>query len=84
MSWLSFLGSRLGRYVAGAFMIAAGIGFALLKAFSAGAEQERAKQAHESLKNLRKRVKTDDEIDKMPDSSVRDELDGWVRDDERE
>ena len=83
MAFLSFLGSRLGRYVVAFFMGAAGIGFALLKAFSAGEAKERAKQDHESLKNLRKRVKTDDEVSQMPDAVVRDELSGWVRDDER-
>ncbi len=80
LAWLT--GSKIGRFFAGSFLFVASIGIALLKAFSAGQEKERAKQDRQSLKNIRERIKTDEEIRKMPSSDVRDNLrSDWLRDD---
>jgi len=76
------VGSKVGRFFASAFLIAAGLGALLLKVFLAGKASERAKQTEQSLKNLRKRVRTDEEIRNMPTSAVRDELRSeWLRHD---
>jgi hypothetical protein len=53
----------------------------LAAVFRAGKTSERLKQTSASLKSLRSREKTDDQIAKMPDSRVRERLSKWVPDD---
>lgn len=78
-----FATSRLGRGLAAAGAIAFAIGIALLRAFSAGKDAERARQDRASLENLRMRQETDDEVRNLPASDVRRRLDEWVPDDEQ-
>ena len=54
----------------------------LAAVFRAGKTSERLKQTSASLKSLRSREKTDDEIAKMSDRRVRERLAEWVPDDD--
>ena len=55
----------------------------LAAVFRAGKTSERLKQTSASLKSLRSREKTDDEIAKMSDRRVRERLSEWVPDDDQ-
>lgn len=80
LAWL--LGSALGRKVALGGMIAVAIAFGVWRIFAAGEAKERAKQAEASLKNLRTRIKTDDEISSLSADARRRKLSEWVSDSE--
>ena len=56
-----FLGTKLGRIIAGILVVVVGVGFMILKVFSLGQAKERAKQNERSLKAVKTRMKTDDE-----------------------
>jgi hypothetical protein len=73
----AFLQPRLIAWAAVAVAALAG----LAAVFRAGKTSERLKQTSASLKSLRSREKTDDQIAKMSDGSVRERLDRWVPDD---
>lgn len=79
IAWL--VRSKFGRVVASIALIAASIGLIALSAKSAGIKHERKRQLAQSLKNLRKRIKTDEQIAQQPDHIVRARLRGWLRDD---
>lgn len=78
--WAWFLGTRVGRYAAGVLAIAAIVGVALLKAFSAGRAQQKASQTAGKLKAISVRRISDDEVDRMDAGARRAELDRWMRD----
>ena len=73
----AFIQPRL--FVAGGSALAVLAGIAAV--FGAGKTSERLKQTSASLKSLRSREKTDDQIAKMSDRRVRERLDRWVPDD---
>ena len=72
-----FLQPRLIAWAGVALAVLAG----LAAVFRAGKTSERLKQTSASLKSLRSREKTDDEIAKMSDRRVRERLAEWVPDD---
>jgi len=76
VAWL--LGSQIGRKVAIYGAIALGIMAAIWRVFAAGQAKERAKQTESSLKNLRTRIKTDDEISSLPSAERRKRISEWV------
>jgi hypothetical protein len=78
--WTWLVTSRAGRAVAAGCAIALAIGLALLKAFSAGKQVERAKQDRASLENMRKRQETDEEVRSLPADERRRRLSDWVSD----
>lgn len=80
LAWL--LGSSLGRKVALGALIALGVGIVVVRIYAAGAARERARQAEAALRNLRERIKVDDEIEKLSPAARRERLSRWVRDDE--
>jgi hypothetical protein len=51
------------------------------KIYADGQAAERAKQVAEKLDSVRAREKIHDDVQKMPDAAVRDELSRWVRND---
>lgn len=78
-----FFATKVGRYIAAGFAIAAAVGLAVLKVFMAGKAAEKAKQDRASLENLRKRAKTDEEVGGLSGSDVDRRLGRWVSGDER-
>lgn len=76
--WLAT--TRTGRFVAAAGALAVAIGVALLKAFGAGKQIERAKQDRQSLENLRHRAKVEDAIDTLSQPTRKERLDRWAKD----
>jgi len=77
LGWLS--GSKLGRYTAIALIVGAAIAYALYSARRSGVEAERTKQALKSLKNLRTRIQTDDDIQSLDPVARRKRLREWAR-----
>lgn len=77
LGWLT--GSALGRKVAFYGLIAVAVGFFLWRVFAAGKAAERAKQLEASLRNLRTRVKVNDEITSLSAPERRERLREWVR-----
>lgn len=75
--WLA--NTRTGRIVAAAAGLAAAIAVALLKAFSAGKDVERAKQDRASLDNLRNRHEVENEIDALAPDDLDRRGRRWVR-----
>lgn len=78
LAWLK--ASRIGAFLIAAAAIAVAVAVAFLKAFNAGKAAERAKQTQDSLKNLRNRTKTDEEVRNLDDAARRRRLNRWVRD----
>ena len=74
----AFIQPRLIAWGAIALAVLAGVA----TVFRAGKTSERLKQTSASLKSLRSREKTDDEIAKMSDRRVRERLAEWVPDDD--
>lgn len=68
-----------GRTVLAAIAILAGALVLLSRAFVAGAAKEAAKQKEQSLKNLRERLKTDDEVRGLPADERKRRLQEWSR-----
>lgn len=68
MTWLLSLitGSRLGRWAAAGLLIAATIAVVAFRLIAIGAQRERARQTQASLDNLRNRVRTDDDLARLP------------------
>lgn len=71
--------TKLGRTILAALAIIAGVLIVLSRVFLAGAAQEAAKQKEQSLKNLRERAKTDDEIRSLPADERKRRLQQWSR-----
>lgn len=79
LSWL--VGSRAGRTTAIIALALLAAGAALLQAFARGKAAEKAKSQAAALRTLQSRIKTDDEISRLPPDAVRERLRGWMRDD---
>lgn len=78
---LPFLvGSPLGRKIALALIIAVGVLLVVWRIYAAGRAAERARQTEASLRNLRTRIKVDDEIANLPAAERRKRLAEWVSD----
>ena len=75
---LAFAFSPLGRWVVGALAILAVVGGVYLKGRLAGVASEKAKQAQETLNNLRDRNKTDETVNKLPAPDLDRELGRWM------
>ena len=78
LGWL--LGSELGRKIAIGGVIALAVAVFIWRIYAAGEARERARQAEAALQNLRKRIKTDDEITRMSPADRRKRLSEWVSD----
>lgn len=78
-----FATSRVGQALAAGLAIAAAIGVAVLKVFSAGKAAERSRQDHQSLENLQQRAKENDEVRTLSGDDLRQRLNRWVSNDER-
>lgn len=74
----SLLGSPLGRKLVVWGLVAIAVGFVILRIFKAGKDAERAKQDKQSLKNLRERIRLDDEIVSLPKEQRLQRLQKWV------
>ncbi len=75
-----FLGTRLGRYVSVGLAIAAAAALAALKLISTGRQQERARQATDTIEAMKARRTSDEKVDGLGPDAVRGELDRWMRD----
>jgi predicted RecB family endonuclease len=78
---VGLLASELGRKLALWGLIALSVLAIIARIYSAGKAAERARQAENSLKNLRERIKVDDEITKLSPSLRRERLRKWMSDD---
>ena len=78
--WAWFIGTKAGRIVLEIGAVIALLSGIALKFYFAGKRVEKAKQTQENLENLRKRSKSDEEVNSMPADARRNELSGWVRD----
>ncbi|MDR6664046.1 hypothetical protein [Rhizobium sp. 1399] len=77
-AWMT---SSCGKVVAKWGAIAAAVGLAYWRIRESGRAAERADRAYETTKAAANREKIHDQVSKLPDADVRDELSGWVRDD---
>ena len=77
LTWL--MGSKIGKWLAGAGIGALTLFFMLLSAFRKGVNKERERQKAKNLNVLRTRIKSDAEIDKKSPSDRRALLNKWVR-----
>lgn len=75
----ALLASRFGRWLAGALLVIAGIGIALARGFAAGRNAQKLKQSEASLKALRERMRTDEDIAKLDHDARVERLREWVR-----
>lgn len=78
--WAWLLGTRVGRYVAGALAIAVIVGAAFLQVLAMGRAQQRATDTAGRLKAISSKRGSDDEVDRMDAGARRRELDDWMRD----
>lgn len=78
VSWL--MGSKIGQYLAGAFVIGLLVVTVLFRVYSAGKARERARQTEAALKALRERMKVDDEVEKLAPDKRLERLNRWVSD----
>ncbi len=80
--WAWLLGTRVGRYAAGALAIVVIAGVALLKAFSAGRARQQASQTADRLKAISNKRASDEDVNRMDAGARQHELDRWMRDDD--
>jgi hypothetical protein len=80
---LGFAFSPLGRWVVGGLALLVVAGGLYLKIYSDGAASERARQARESLNNLRNRTETNATVEKLPTPDLDNELNRWMLPDDR-
>ena len=78
---LAFAFSPLGRWIVGGLALLVVAGGLYFKIYSDGAASERAKQARETLENLRDRNRTDETVNKLPAPDLDRELGRWVPND---
>lgn len=77
LTWLtSSIGKMVAKWTAFA-AIAVGVYW---KIYADGQAAERAKQVAQRMDAVRERERIQDEVSKLPDAGVRDELRQWVRD----
>ena len=75
---IGFAFSPLGRWVVMGFAVLALVGGVYLKGWVARGAHEKAKQAEETLKNLRDRNQTDETVNKLPPGDLDSELGRWM------
>ncbi len=71
--------TKAGRTVLIVLLVIAAVLIILAKVFAAGRAKEIAKQKEQSLKNLRERLKTDDEVRGLPADERKRRLQEWSR-----
>lgn len=81
--WAWFITTRPGRYVVAGLAIAAALGLAALKLISTGRQQERARQATDTIEAMKARRTSDEKVDGLGPDAMRSELGKWVRDGKR-
>lgn len=74
------MGSALGRKIALAFLVLVGVLLVVWRIYAAGGSAERARQAEASLRNIRTRIKVDDEVSSLPVAERRRRLQEWAAD----
>ena len=75
-AWL--IGSRIGQTIFSGFLGAMVIGLIVWSIFRKGAESERLRQAAKNLEHMKARMKTDDEISRLPAADRRKRLREWA------
>ncbi|MFT4163424.1 hypothetical protein [Shinella sp.] len=78
---LTWLTSSIGKLVAKWTAFVAIAVAVYWKIYTYGQAAERAKQVAEKMDAIRERERIQDEVSKLPEDRVRDELSGWVRND---
>lgn len=78
LAWLA--GSRLGRGVAVVLLALVAFSAAIARAFLQGRQAAEIDQKKQALDNLRNRISTDEELDRLPPDARRDRLRQWARD----
>jgi len=81
-AFLLFARSKAGRSVLVVGIITLLILGALGRSFLAGKRSEKSKQKEADLKNLKKRLEADEEIERMDSTELDEFLSGWMRDSE--
>jgi hypothetical protein len=76
---ITLLGSSLGRKLALWGMAALGVALFIWRIYAAGQAREQARQLEASLKNLRERIKVDDELSQLTPDQRRERLNRWVQ-----
>lgn len=76
IAWM--IGSSIGRAITSAVLGLGVVGLLVWSIFRKGAESEKLKQAAKNLKQLNDRIKTDEDIARMPPSERRDRLREWA------
>ncbi|MBY5462045.1 hypothetical protein [Rhizobium leguminosarum] len=76
---LAWLTSSVGKVVAKWGALGAAIGLAYWRIRESGRAAERADRAKDTLAAAAERERTHDDVSRMPDDRVRDELRQWVR-----
>lgn len=76
----SLLGSKTGRTAVLVLLALASAAVAVWRIYGAGRANEKAKNVQASLDNLRKRVKSDDQIAELAPDERRRRLAEWMRD----
>ncbi|MDX1216327.1 hypothetical protein GOL99_12355 [Sinorhizobium medicae] len=79
--FFTWLTSSIGKTAAKWGAIAAAVGVVYWRIRESGRAAERADRAKETLAAAAERERTHDDVSKMPDAAVRDELRRWVRHD---
>lgn len=74
-----FLDSKLGRWIIAAVAVAGAVGIALLEAFSKGKAAERRRQVEGNLNAVKDRNRIGEDVARLPDSVVDDELRKWSK-----
>ncbi len=75
-----FLGTKVGRWCVAAGALAAAIGAALAKVYSAGKAAQQAKQDRQSLDAWRTRAEIEDDVARLPTNERAKKLKEWSRD----
>lgn len=78
LGWL--IGTKTGRYIALGALISLSVVIVLARVYAAGQAKERARQIEASLRNLRERIKVDDEITSLSVAERGRRLGRWLSD----
>lgn len=76
-AWL--IGSSLGRMLFAGLLSTLVVGLIVWSIFKKGADSEKLKQAAKNLEHMKARMKTDEEISRLPPDARRDKLREWAR-----
>lgn len=77
IAWI--LGTKLGRWIAGAAGIAAALAVIAFWLVGVGRDQEKARRAADRLRARIDREKSDEDVDRMDPDRLDDEFGKWVR-----